>query len=271
MPEDKAFVSEPPHNAIVRVEGRGWELMFDYFANSEVVLKYDLIDNYISSLSQNQLRSDITNKLSFGNLKITETNFGGIILTLEDRASRRVPIILQDSITFASGYHLSKPIALEPDSVTVSGPATRVDSILRWLTDSLIMLDVNKKTTRSIALAEPPAEIDLSVSAVQAEIEVEQLTEKSFFVPLVVRNPPDSLRYFPEMVKVTCTVGLSNYNNVSASDFSPEIDLAKVSLNEGKNTIPIRMVKQPAYALSVQFTPKSAEFVIFKTNKQQSE
>ncbi len=245
--------------------------MFDYFANSEAELQYDLVNNYISSLSQSQLRNDIANELSFNNLKITETDFGGIILTLEDRATRRVPVVLQDSITFASGYHPVKPVVLKPDSVTVSGPITAVNNITEWVTDSLIILDVNKSASYPVTLAASPPEISLRPQLVEAVIEVEQLTEKSFFVPLVVRNAPDSLRYFPETVKVTCTVGLSDYNKISAEDFRPEIDLSAVSLSEGKNTVPIRIVKQSDYALSVQFTPKSAEFVIFRLNEPPKE
>jgi len=271
VPEGKAFVNEPPRNATVQLEGRGWELMFDYFSEPEIVLKYNLVDNYISSLSQNQLRSDIKDKLDFENIKITETNFGGIILTLEDEATRNVPIVLRDSITYAAGYHAAQPVKLSPDSVLISGPVTAVDTVTQWLTDSLVLFDLRKSAERSVPLAESPVEIDLSLEAVKAIIEVEQLTEKSFFVPLVVKNPPeDSLRYFPETVKVTCTVGLSDYNKVNASDFSPQIDLSKVSLSEGKNTIPIRMAKQPPYAVNVQFTPRSAEFVIFK-KKETSE
>lgn len=270
LPEGKAFVQQPPSSTFARIEGRGWELMFDYFSNPSLLLRYDLNNEAITTLSTNELRSAVANRLTFNNLRITETNFGGVILMLEEKSTKRVPIVLRDSLTFATGYHLLKPLTMKPDSVTLSGPQTAVDTIAFWYSDSVTISNIKNNLTQRVALSKPSNEITLSTEAITASIEVEQFTEKSLFVPLVVRNAPDSLRYFPETVKVTFTVGLSDYNKVKASDFSPEIDLGKVKLNEGKNTIPIRMVKQPDYAITLQFTPKSAEFVIFKPTISES-
>ncbi len=238
--------------------------MFDYFASPIIVLHYNLAQNGVYELSQSQLRSEIARKISFGNIRVTELNTGDISLALENKATRRVPIIPSDSLSFAAGYHLLQPLQIDPDSVTLTGPASALEGITMWKTDTLLLTNLKSSVKKKITLSDPPEGIYLSTNEVEVSIRVEQFTEKALFVPLLVRNAPDSLKYFPKTVKVTCVVGLSDYNHITVGDFSAEIDLAKVSLGEGKNTVPITMTRQSASAIHVQFTPKSAEFFILK-------
>lgn len=263
VPEGRSFIEQPPSTLTAKLEGRGWELMFDYVVGPEIILSYNLEYQDLLSLSQDQLRSDVRRKLAFGNIKVAELNAGNINLSLEEKATKRVPIKVRDSLVFSSGYHL-RAIKIKPDSVTLTGSISLLDSISQWKTDSFFISDIKNNLNRTVSLAKPSGALQLNVKSAAVDIQVEQITEKSMFIPLTVRNAPDSLKYFPESVKVTCVVGLSDYNKIKNEDFSAEIDLANVSLSEGKNTIPIRMVKQSPQAITVQFTPKSAEFFLFK-------
>ncbi len=264
VPPGKAFAEAPPKTLWVRLTGSGWQLMFDYLAHPVIVLQYNLEAYAQYRLTQRQLRNDISRKISFDEIRIDEISVGDIDLRLEDQAVRRVPIILRDSLTFAPGYHLLPPPLLSLDSVTVTGPVSVVEQIVGWETQLLTLSNLKGNVVRSVPLVKPPASITLSISEVQVTIRVEQFTEKSLFVPLQVRNAPDSLRYFPQMVKVTCAVGMSTYNDINAADFIAEIDLAQAVLSEGKNTLPIQLKQSPPYVHNVQFTPKSAEFFIVR-------
>lgn len=251
----------------VQLQGRGWELMFDYLYDPKILLTYDLAKLNSLSLNNMQLRSDIAKKIAFSSINVVSID-RDIQLQLEEGAAKKVPIQSMDSLTFAEGYHLSQPLHLEPDSVLVQGPISLINTIYTWKTTPFLLKNLKNSVVQTIPLETPPPELALNVTQVNAAIEVEQITEKSMFVKLSVRNPPaDSVKYFPETVKITCTIGLSNYNKIDTSDFAVEIDLSKVSLKQGKHTVPIQMTRQPWEALSVQFTPKSAEFFIFKRQK----
>lgn len=248
----------------VKLQGRGWELMFDYLYDPEILLTYNLGKLNSLNLSDIQLRRDIARNITFSSINVISID-RDIQLQLEQGASKKVPILAIDSLSFAVGYHPSHPLRLEPDSVVIEGPISLVNTIHTWKTTPLLLKNLKNTTLQTIALEKPPLELALNVTQVKATVEVEQITEKSMFVTLNVRNPPsDSVKYFPETVKITCTVGLSDYNKIDTSDFVVEIDLSKVSLKQGKHTVPIHMVRQPLQALTVQFTPKSAEFFIFK-------
>ena len=86
-------------------------------------------------LSSEQLRSDIHQRIAFSNIRITDLNANDIRLTLEETTTRRVPVILQDSLGFVSGYHLTRPVQIRPDSVTLTGPASALAEIESWATD----------------------------------------------------------------------------------------------------------------------------------------
>ncbi len=265
LPEGRAFSEQPPTLIRPLMQGRGWELMFDFFIGQEITLQYNLAETNMYELSSEQLRSDIHQRIAFNNIRIVDLNANDIRLILEEMSTRRVPVVLQDSLVFVSGYHLTRPVQITPDSVTLTGPASALSEIDSWATEPAVLLNLKNNATQAVPLRRPPAEITLGVAEVQANIQVEQVTEKSLFIPLHIRNAPaDSLRYFPEVVKVTCVVGLSDYNNINANDFRLEIDLARVESNAGKNTAPIVITQQPPYVISVRFSPKSAEFFILK-------
>jgi YbbR domain-containing protein len=136
----------------------------------------------------------------------------------------------------------------------------------KWPTDSLVIENLNSSQSRTVALQPPPQEIQLETKEVEVRIEVEQFTEKSLFVPLQVKNIPetDSLSFFPQRVRVRFVVGLSKYNELTDEDFQLEADLEGVSLEKSQIQVPIRLTKKPDFVKNVQFTPNTANFFIVK-------
>lgn len=264
VPDGKTFATKPPDRMDIQVQGRGWELMFDYLLHANIRISYNLTNDAQIELSRETLRNSMERQIAFNSIRILENSYPPINLQLENGLSKKVPVILQDSLTLMPGYVLQRPIQLKPDSVRVNGPFSLVNNITTWGTRPFVIENLKSNVTQLLALNPPPPEITLHTEEVQVAVQAEQITEKSLFVPLQIRNAPDRIKYFPEKVKITCTVGLSVYSSIDTSDFIVEIDLKKAPFGEGKHTLPIQLVKKPPEALSVQFTPKSAEFFIFK-------
>ena len=101
-----------------------------------------------------------------------------------------------------------------------------------------------------------------NISEAEANIQAEQFTEKSMFIPIVVKNAPQKLKIFPNKIKLDCTVALSRYAELNANNFVVEVDL-RFSSGKG-NTLPIILSKQSPFARNIKFSPKSAEFYIEK-------
>ncbi len=267
IPENKAFTKLPPKDMFVELEGTGWDLMFDYFSNRKVSLSYDMQGTERLSLNRAQLRSDIIQNLYSNDIKVTEVNPESVSLALEEKAYKTVPIRVQDSLTFAPEHHLKSPVKLQPDSVEIHGPASAISGVSEWKTDSLRLLGLKTSISKTLPLQKLPPEIQLSIKKVKAIVEVEPYTEKSMYVPLVIKNAPDSLKIFPKKVTVTVKLGLSRYDSVSYRNFTAEIDLKGISPNASNNTVPIVITQKPGFIESMQYTPKSAKYFIVEKPK----
>ncbi len=264
VPNGKALAAPAPAALKVELEGSGWQLMFEYLMNARHNLVYEIKNQRETAISRIRLEEDIQRKLASDGLKVLDINIDNISLQLEDKVTKKVPVALLSRLTFAPEHELQREVLLSPDSVTVSGPASQLQLLFSWPTDSLVLYQLNDRIQRAIALRKPPAGIELSHHEVLADIAVEQFTEKWLFVPLTVAHLSDSLKFFPDKVKLTCVVGLSRYNDLQPGDFTLLADLHDFSPAKGSNTAPIVLARQPYYVRNVYYTPQSVEFYILK-------
>lgn len=262
IPSDKALSTPAPDDMTVQLEGTGWDLVFEFFSGRAVQLSYDMSGINQLHLNRAQLRSDILQNLYSNGINILEINPENLNLNLESRASRLVPVVVRDSLSFAPEHHLKAPVKVSPDSVEITGPASLISSIEKWYTDSLHLSNLRSTATQMVQLQKPTRELSLSIRQVEARIEVEPFTEKTMYVPLVIKNAPDSLRIFPEKITISCKLGLSHYDSVSYRNFTAEVDLKGVSPNAPNNSVPIVVTQKPDFVETLQYTPKSAKFFI---------
>lgn len=268
IPPNYAFVEMPPTKLIANIEGRGFDLMYEYFANSKAKALFDLQDEDVNTLNQVRIRNTIKDALTSSSINIANVNVNNIPLRLEERDEKKVPIRLREEISYESGYHLLENIVLAPDSVLLSGPASLVDSLDEWSTNLFDLKKLNQTVTEDLTLAISPwTGLKIFPEKTQITIPVEQLTEKSLFIPVIVNDSPDSLKIFPDKIRINAIVGLSDYNSINKDDFRAEVNLKGVSLNGDKNTAPIYITQQPEVVKSIYFTPKSVEFFIVKAEE----
>ncbi len=254
---------------MLRFEARGWDLLFNSQNLSDLVLDYDFEEEPELLISDGQLRSDIFETLSSPRIKVVDCNYNELYLRLEEQLKRQVPVLLKKKISFADGFNFSDEISVEPDSVLISGPISLVETIQSWSTDSLVLLKLSESVKRVVPLSIPPRELKLSQNNVTVNLAVEKFTEKSFFIPLKIKNAPetDSLSIFPSSVNVSCVVGLSKYHDLQAEDIEFEVDLSENHMLGGKNTLPITLTRYPDYAQILNYSPKSATFFIIKKSQ----
>lgn len=262
IPQDQAFAQAPPEDMVIEMEGTGWDLMFEFFASSSLRLQYDLLDQKQISLSRNQLRSDIQDAFFSRDLQVVEINYDRLDLTLEEKITKKVPVVLKQSVEPASEHQLRRPPLVNPDSIRVTGPISMVNNLDNWATDSLILAKVKNNTQVTVRLSNAPPELQIQPLTVDVDVRVEQITQKSLFVPLQVVNASDSVQIFPRQISVTCILGISLYDRITQQDFGFQVDMATADADPSYNTIPIELVRQPDSVRNIQFTPKAAKYFI---------
>lgn len=270
-PEDLALANIPPTDVYATLKGTGWNLMFEYLANATIPVHFDISETGELNFNRAQLRAELLSALASKELDITEINYDAISLRAEEKISKRVPIRFRLNLGFAPEHHLSAPLRIEPDSVDLTGAVSVLEKFNSWPTDSLNYADLAKSISAVVPLQQPPPEITLGIRNAELTIPVESYTEKSFFVPVTLQNPPsDSLKVFPDKIKVSFVVGLSRYDSVHYSDFTLVADLKTSSLEKGKNTVPVEIKAQPEAVKNVVLSRNSVEFFILKPEEKKN-
>lgn len=271
MPANMSYISIPPKKVQVTLEGKGWDLMYDYFGGRNSEINFNLASLPSQTITNNQLKGKMVENARSSNVSVIDMSFDYITVELGERASKKVPVILERQLSFAPEHRLQSPIKITPDSIIINGPSELLTDYISWSTTLLALSNLKNTINRPLTL-EPNTrtQLTLSTSSVLVNIPVEQFTEKSLFLPVIVKNAPDSLKVFPNKVKTNFVVGLSQYDSISAEDFQLEVDLNGVTINQMNNTAPLLLTKKPIFIKNIRFSPKSVQFLFVKASEQET-
>lgn len=271
-PEELALANIPPTDVYATLKGTGWNLMFEYLANSTIPVHFDINEAGEVNLNRAQLRAELLSALASKELDITEINYDEVNLRAEEKTTKKVPVRYRLQLGFAPEHHLSAPLQINPDSVSLTGAVSVLDNFNSWPTDTLDFLELTNSVSMMIHLQKPPPEIQLSSREAELTIPVEAYTEKSLFVPVQLKNAPsDSLKVFPDKIKVSFAVGLSRYDSVHYTDFELVADLKASSLEKGKNTVPVELLAQPEAVKNIVLSRNAVEFFILKPGEKKEQ
>lgn len=272
-PANQAFLELPPKKIPTKVEGTGWDLMYDYFLRPYAKLKYELLEERRITLTQSKLLNDINGILSSKGLKLKDFSFDVLAFKLEDKVEKIVPVKLVSKIQIdqQSGYRLVDDISRDPSQVAIVGPVSLVKEYSHWPTETVTIDNPTTTIEQQVLLKRPPEGISLSHKKVKIVVPIEEYTERSFFIPVVIKNAPDSVKIFPKQIKITSIIGLSQYNKISKEQFSLEANFEGIEMDDKRNTVPIKLKVFPKEVKDVFFSPRSAEFFLVKQNDSEGE
>ena len=243
----------PPSEAQVTWQGTGWDLLMGH----EQRLSIQINNDSIQSVSLRNLMVQ-----QFGN-DVIGVSPELITVYVEEALTASIPIRAIAKINFVKGYDIADSIELAPSVIGVEGPRSAIERLLYIQTDTLIFDKLKDSVVTKIKLHENPL-FKFSTHEIQAKIRAEQFTEKTLFIPIVVKNAPQSLRIFPNKIKLDCSIALSRYAFLEADKFSAEVDLKNIDFKTKNNTVAISLNLYPKWVRNVKFSPKSVEFYFEK-------
>jgi YbbR-like protein len=259
LPRGKTFTAIPISNLTATIIGSGWDLL----GKGKVNIALDMTNDSFQTIGSGRLRQAIARQYNISEDMI-HLNVDLIPVYLEDEALKEVPVAPLTHLKFVKGYRLLGEILLQPAKVILKGPKNVLEMISVVYTDTIRGENLKKNVEQTIPIQIPSRVVKCLDATVKARLSIEEFTEKAMFLPLVVKNAPATYKIFPNKIKLSCTVGLSQYNNINPNLFEAEVDLDGVSTESKNNTISVALVKQPAGVQNVQFMPKSVEFYFEK-------
>lgn len=266
LPEDALLLEMPQEVLDVSLRGQGWNLLWTSLRKNDLAIKVDVAQLEDGRLSKGDIAKLIEQQFNSSNFEISELNFLATNLKTVKKSIKKVPLLVDAQINFAQGYAAYGPLEQSFDSVTISGPVTALDSIDHWPSQPLLREDVRQDLLIELPLQAAGDGISiLSEPILQLRQAVEIVTERSVFVPVVVKNPPkDSFSIFPVQIRLKVTVAQSRYHDIIPDSFRLVVDMqGLVAGSKRNNSLALFLEEQPAAALYVSYAPTAVEYFVF--------
>ncbi len=266
LPEDMLPTTPLVEELQTTVKGSGFRLLLLNLGFTEKVLSldYKYYDRY-NTLSNELIKPSLSDQLS-PEFSLLEVYPMELPLRFDEKASKKIPLLLKSDISYTTQYFPSGGATLSPDSVILSGPKDIVDSIEVWYTSELILEDVAETANGAIAIDTPStSNLEISHRQAQYDIPVELYSEKEISVPVKLTNVPrgSDIIIYPKKVSVYFLVGRTNYDRVGSNAFLVTANMSDVDVKNDKY-VPIKLQSHPDHIINPRIEPRSAEFIIYK-------
>lgn len=205
---------------------------------------------------QKQLGNDI--EITHIEPQILEYDYG----TLK---SKKIKVIPNISLHYKSGYYLSEPLKIKPDSITISGPQNIIDTIQNIYTKELKLKDLHKNFRQGISIIKTPnKKVKYSTEKIVISGKVEKNTEGEISLPIhIINTKGENVKTFKKNIQAKYKVSLKNYDKVKASDFKIICDYSRTKKDSLDYLIP-EVQKKSDYVTEVELQPKKIEFLILE-------
>lgn len=269
LPQNKLFQTPPSKQIRLQIKATGFKIIKAKFKNKSIVLQTGNLKKK-STHAYYFLLS--TQKISIQDQVLKEVEILGFLkdtvhLNLGSLTTKKVPLKTNFNINYQKGYDLLETIAVSPDSITVSGPETQINTIQFIEVKELTLNAVKANFYEKIAILKPTISknIKINIDSVSVIGKVDKFTEGKFDVPYLVNNLPENtqLNTLHKKVTVAFVVALSNFNKIDENSFVISCDYAISEKNNLGYLLP-KVISKPNLVKSVRIVPNKIDFLIQK-------
>jgi YbbR domain-containing protein len=271
FPADKIISNHLPETIDIEIKATGFNLLFYKLKQQRETVWLDINDakafttkNHYFLLSNSRI-DKITSQFN-NEIKVLKINPDTIFLNYNKKITKRVPVIADINIDFDSQYQLTDSIKIEPSSIDISGAADVLEKITYLKTAVVNLKKVATPLILKLGILKSPElkQIELSVTTVQATINVKKFTEASLELPIDVANLPKgySIKTFPDKVIVKYNVAFDDYLSINSQQFKASVDYSK--MESGSNKLKVNLEKFPTNIRSVKLNLDKVEYIIRK-------
>jgi hypothetical protein len=271
MPKDQLLLGKLPSEAQMELTGIGYQLLVYTLQPIKGEITLDGMQMGISPHKKNGEAFLATNNaVQVFNRQHTDVVALKILpdtiyFAFFKRGFRKVPVHLNRHIYFERQYGFGDSIRLSPDSISITGPAELIDSILSVETEPLIINNLSSSGEYLVKVISPSQELSYTPSKISVALSVEKFTESVLEIPVQIEHlmSRDSIQIFPESIKIKFAVSLRDYKKASPEAFGVAVDAYDLRNNHtGKLRLYLR--KYPSFVSNVKLEPEVIDFIIRK-------
>ncbi len=269
-PDKMVMVGELPSDLELTVNAHGYTLLKYYISRRLMPIVFDVNSFSLNKLPDTEtsnfyLLSSVANTRIAGQLgadiEILGIRPDTLFFSFTDMVNRKLPVNPVLDLAFEPQFMIKGNIRVEPDSVTVSGPASIIDTMQFVHTVPLRMRGLNESVLKTVNISSLDM-LGFSERRVLVDIPVEQFTEASVKVVIETVNIPNSMimKTFPAEITVSYLVALTDYDKVSPQQFVAMVDYKSISSGPGR--LAVNIIKQPEFIKAVRYTPLVVDYII---------
>ena len=220
MPDSLASSTPVPGNASASLNGEGWQLISLY--NNPPKINLNVENETVNILDQLRLQLGVNTDVSVVDVQPLEVK-----LNLEERITKKVPVVTRTDLTLQEQYGIIGRPDIEPDSVTISGAASKLANISVWETEPVEMKDINSDVEQRIRLVSPDGLIQIEPDEVLYKVEISEFTEGEIRVPIRTRNLPSgkAITFSPSSITIVYSVPIDEYSDAQDKElYSAYVD-----------------------------------------------
>ncbi|MBN1416551.1 MAG: YbbR-like domain-containing protein [Bacteroidales bacterium] len=270
LPEDYVILNKLPEKLTLEVKAKGRRILLSKLNLNLIPIKFD-VNSFISRDTNPDSLYILTN--SFKDI-LSEELEGVEILNIEpdtlffrftNMEVKKVavkPKFNDLQAMFAPQFMINGNIVVEPDSIIISGPGSLLKNITSVFTEPLTCSDL-KDTVTQTSVLEKQQSISYSQKRIYVTIPVDKYTQAEYYLPVVALNLPDSLQLktFPERIRISYNITLSNYEKINPERIRPHVDYNDV-LNNSDKKLRLFLVDTPDIINAIKFSPERVEYLL---------
>ena len=268
VPPDISFTETPPEAITVKVKDKGSVLLNYSFGRSFAPIEANMKAQPEKAgklvISRKDIESDIKKHL-IATTSLLSFEPQHIDAAYSKRIKKEIPAVFEGTVQTNAGFKVSGDISITPRNISVYASDVVLDTLKEIKTVYTEIKKGNKTVTRTIQLEKIDG-ATLEPTSVTITVPIEEYTEKTLEIPVVCTNLPRhyTLRTFPSVVKVSCSVPLSRFKDVSADDFEIRISFADLE-QSASGTLPLQLDKKPSWVDVATISPDRIEFILEQT------
>jgi len=185
-----------------------------------------------------------------------------LFFVVDELISKKLPVRRNFDMVFKKQFLLKNNIVIKPDSITVKGVKSMLDTINELQTAFYKFTDLDGEHNFELGLIKIPG-LDYLSKTVNCRIEAEEFTEQNFELPVEVINAPEKIqiKIFPTNAKISANIGFSRYRSIYKDQFRLIVDFKEAGESE-VSRLRIKVAKSPDNISAVRIIPQSVEYII---------
>lgn len=262
IPHDVVFDEPLPNFIEIRVADKGLEIFkldLSKHDSLEINVK-DYKDKKINSLQGNQYIQFIRTQLAPGT-QLRGYYPASISLHTSKLQSKDLLVVFDGEIATNRANLVADSAIFIPEKVTAYGSQQQLNELKTAATEYKVIN--NLRSTSQIKLKiKPVSGIKFVPEEVEIFIPIQEFTERTFEVPITVRNLPDGMdvKFFPSRASVSFSVTLEEYKKIAPEDFEIRLNYRNFHSNED-GRVELELTKSPKSIINARISPSSVEFL----------